>query len=155
MNGTAAEIGRVSSELGRNVGVAESCTGGLVAAALTEVPGASHWFKGGVVCYSEEVKISVLGISSVLLERAGAVSSDVAEAMASGVRRVLGVDVAVSITGLAGPEGDGVHDVGTVFIGYAADGKQGATEYHFKGDRGSVRTQASDAALKVMLSMLS
>ena len=155
MNGTAVEIGRVSSERGSSVGVAESCTGGLVAAALTEVPGASRWFKGGVVSYSEDIKVSVLGVPRALLERVGAVSADVAEAMACGARRVLGVDVAVSVTGLAGPDGDGVHDVGTVFIGYAADGNQGADEYHFKGDRGSVRTQARDAALKVMLRLLS
>ncbi len=154
MNATVVEIGRMCIEHATSVGVAESCTGGMVAAALSEVPGASRWFKGGVVSYSEAVKTSVLGVSCELLDRVGAVSAEVAEAMACGAQRVLGVDVAVSITGLAGPDGDGMHEVGTVFIGYAANGKQGAVEHHFSGDRGSVRTLARDAAIEMILEML-
>ena len=157
LNGVTDLMKRIAAcclERGIKVGVAESCTGGMVAAALTEVPGASRWFKGGVVSYSEDVKIAQLGVSSALLKRVGVVSGEVAEAMACGARRVLGVDVAVSTTGLAGPDGDGVHDVGTVFIGYAADEKRGACEYHFEGGRGRVRTLARDAALEVLLATL-
>ncbi len=134
--------------------MAESCTGGMVAAALTDVPGASHWFKGGVVSYSEAVKVSLLDVSRALLERAGAVSADVAEAMACGARRVLGVDVAVSITGLAGSDGDGVHNVGTVFIGVALSTGVEVAEHHFSGNRAEVRAQASVAALEALLAAL-
>lgn len=156
-NGATDLVKRIAAcclERGMKVGVAESCTGGLVAAALTDVPGASRWFKGGVVSYSEDVKTAVLGVSAETLSRHGAVSAETAEAMASNARRVLGVDVAVSITGLAGPDGDGVHDVGTVFVGVALSTGVEAAEYRFSGNRAEVRDQACVVALKALLAAL-
>lgn len=136
--------------LGLRVGVAESCTGGLVAAALTEAPGASAWFAGGVVAYAEAVKVAVLGVSAEALAHHGAVSAETARAMAAGARRLLGVDVAVSVTGLAGPDGDGVHPVGTVFVGVAGAAGAAAAEHRFSGVRAEVRVQACGAALAAL-----
>jgi PncC family amidohydrolase len=90
---------------GRSVATAESCTGGLVAHALTEVPGSSATFRGGVVAYANEAKVALLGVDADLIERHGAVSAEVAMAMAEGARRRLGTDLAVAVTGVAGPDG--------------------------------------------------
>lgn len=104
---------------GRTLATAESCTGGGIGSALTAVPGSSAVYVGGIISYTNDVKISQLGVDAELLNRVGAVSSEVAEAMACGARRVLGSDIAVSVTGLAGPGGDAFgNPVGTVFIGY-------------------------------------
>ena len=92
-------------ERGLTLATAESCTGGLVAARLTSVPGSSDVFVGGIVSYANEVKIGELGVPAELIEQHGAVSAEVAEAMARGARERLGVDVAVSVTGVAGPDG--------------------------------------------------
>ena len=154
MKDTAVEIGRLCREHGITLGVAESCTGGLVAAALTEVPGASAWFKGGIVSYAAEIKESLLGVPADLIEKSGVVSGAVAEAMARGARQALSVDVAASVTGLAGPEGDDIHPVGTVFVGYASDREQGSVVFHFEGDRGRVRSRAREAALGELLRLL-
>ena len=154
MKDTTFEIGRLCREHGITIGVAESCTGGLIAAALTDVAGASAWFKGGIVSYAEEIKVALLGVPADLIQKAGVVSGVVAEAMAKGARQTLSVDVAVSVTGLAGPEGDGINPVGTVFVGYASRREQGSRVFHFEGDRGTVRTQAREAALGELLRFL-
>lgn len=131
---------------------AESLTGGGIGAALTAVPGASAVYKGGVVSYCDDVKHEILGVSSGVLERFGAVSAQTAEAMAQGVRTLLKADCAVSVTGLAGPGGDDHgHEVGTVFIGYADVNGSFAREYHFSGDRDTVRGQTVCAALETVL----
>ena len=139
---------------GLRVGVAESCTGGLVAAALTEAPGASAWFAGGVVAYAEAVKTTLLGVPAETLARHGAVSAETALAMAEGARRALGADAAVAVTGLAGPGGDDRHPVGTVFVGAAGPNGAHVRQFLFAGDRGEVRTQARDAALAALLAAL-
>lgn len=136
---------------GLRVGVAESCTGGLVAAVLTEAPGSSAWFAGGVVSYAEAVKHAILGVSEATLARHGAVSAGTARAMAEGARRLLDVDVAVSVTGLAGPDGDGIHPVGTVFVGVTGPNGTTVSERHFSGDRTDVRAQACGAALAALV----
>lgn len=105
---------------GKTVCVAESCTGGLVGALMTSVPGASGAFMGGLLVYTDEMKTRLLGVDPALLEAHGAVSREVAAAMAENARDRLGTDLAVSVTGLAGPGGDGVHTVGTVFVALAA-----------------------------------
>ena len=150
MNALVNRIAARCLARGLRVGVAESCTGGLVAASLTEAPGASAWFAGGVVSYAEAVKVAVLGVPAELLAHRGAVSAETARAMAAGARRLLGVDVAVSVTGLAGPDGDGAHPVGTVFVGVAAPTGTAAAEHHFPGDRVEVRAQACAAALAAL-----
>ena len=107
-------------EKGLTLGVAESCTGGLMAKRLTDVPGASKVFKGGIVSYTNEVKAGVLGVPQELLDQFGAVSSQVAQAMAEGARRVLGCDIALSSTGVAGPDKDDRgNEVGTMFVAIA------------------------------------
>lgn len=137
---------------GKTLVTAESCTGGMIGEMLTAVPGASEVYKGGVISYCNEVKENVLGVSREILDRYGAVSVWTAGAMASGVRKLLKADVAVSVTGLAGPGGDEFgHEVGTVFIGYECISRSVAKEYHFTGDRDAVRRQAAEEALKLIL----
>ncbi len=140
---------------GKTLATAESLTGGGIGATLTAVPGASAVFKGGVISYTDEVKRCVLGVSKDALETCGAVSEPVASQMAVGARRVLHADIAVSVTGLAGPTGDAFgHEVGTVFIGFADATRAFAREYHFSGDREAVRQQTIDAALSLVLENL-
>jgi PncC family amidohydrolase len=137
---------------GKTLSTAESCTGGGIGAALTAVSGSSAVYCGGVISYTNEVKSALLGVSPELLERVGAVSAEVAEAMAIGVRKSLHTDIAVSVTGLAGPGGDDFgNPVGTVFIGYADDKQCFSLPCWFSGDRESVRKQTVDAALALIL----
>lgn len=137
---------------GRTLATAESCTGGGIGTALTAVPGSSAVYKGGIISYTNEVKHKLLGVDSSVLECVGAVSSEVAEAMAIGARNALNVDIAVSVTGLAGPSGDDYgNPIGTVFIGYADERDTISREYHFTGDRDEVRNQSVEAALLLVL----
>lgn len=137
---------------GKTLATAESCTGGGIGAALTAVPGSSAVYKGGVVSYTNEVKMGVLGVPAEWIEKYGAVSPWVAMEMASGVRGLLHSDVAVSVTGLAGPGGDEYgHPVGTVYIAYEDRQRNGVHHYQFEGDREAVRNQAIEAALKLIL----
>lgn len=137
---------------GKTLATAESLTGGMIGAALTAVPGASAVYKGGVVSYMNEVKEEILDVPAEILERCGAVSARTAEAMASGVRRLLKADCAVSVTGLAGPTGDEFgHEVGTVFIGFDSDPKSLVKKYRFSGSREEVRQQTVQAALELIL----
>ena len=137
---------------GKTLSTAESCTGGLIGSALTAVPGASRVYKGGIISYWSEVKQNLLGVDAALLQTEGPVSEPVAKAMAEGVRRALCTDVAVSVTGLAGPDGDEFgHPVGTVFVGYANGTVSVVKEFHFTGDRESVRRKAAEAALRLIL----
>ena len=137
---------------GKTLATAESCTGGGIGAAITAVPGASKVFKGGVISYTNWVKQHCLGVESAVLEKYGAVSSPVAGAMASGVRNLLQTDLAVSVTGLAGPGGDEYgNPVGTVCIGYSDRHRTLAKRFCFEGDRDAVRRQAIRAALELIL----
>ena len=137
---------------GLTLATAESLTGGGIGAALTAVPGASDVFKGGVISYVNEVKEKLLGVPSEILMQYGAVSAQTAAAMASGVRESLKADVAVSVTGLAGPGGDEFgHSVGTVFVGFSSDRFSTVKEYRFEGGREDVRRQTIQAALNLIL----
>ena len=139
---------------GRRLATAESLTGGGIGAAITSVSGASAVFAGGVISYTNAVKHNALGVPAEVLDTCGAVSAPVAQAMAEGARRVIGADVAVAVTGLAGPDADEFgNPVGTVFIGYADDKTAFAREYHFHGDRAGVREQTICAALELVLEM--
>ena len=139
---------------GKTLVTAESLTGGGIGAVLTAVPGSSAVYKGGVISYTDEVKHELLGVDEEILRRYGAVSLWTAGAMASGVRKLLKADVAVSVTGLAGPGGDEFgHEVGTVFIGFENQAKSIAKEYRFTGDREAVRRQTTRAALELILEM--
>jgi PncC family amidohydrolase len=137
---------------GKTLATAESCTGGGIGAAITAVPGASKVYVGGVVSYTNDVKHRVLGVELAVLDKYGAVSAPVAGAMASGVRNLMLSDVAVSVTGLAGPGGDDFgNPVGTVCIGYADKRQRLAKHYRFYGDRDEIREQAVRAALELVL----
>ena len=140
---------------GKSLATAESITGGGIGAVLTCIPGASSVFKGGIISYTNEVKRGLLCVSKQDLETFGAVSEPVARQMALGARRALHADIAVSVTGLAGPAGDEYgHEVGTVFIGYADANSTRVREYHFDGDREDVRDQTIEAALNMILESL-
>ena len=139
---------------GKRLATAESLTGGGIGQAITSVSGASAVFAGGIISYTNEVKNKVLGVPVEILNTFGAVSAPVAKAMAEGARRVIGADVAVAVTGLAGPDGDEFgNSVGTVFIGYADERTAFARECHFDGDRAQVREQTIEAALALVLEM--
>lgn len=148
----ASEV--VSRLQGKTLVTAESCTGGGIGAALTTVSGASAVYKGGIISYCDEVKHRILGVSDVLLKEEGAVSAPVAEAMAKGARQALKADIAVSVTGLAGPAGDDYgNPVGTVYIGYADEKICLNRHFCFPGDRDDVRGAAIVEALRLILDM--
>lgn len=150
----AAELVHKASARGVTLGTAESCTGGLVSGAITAVPGSSAALRGGVVSYAIPVKHEVLGVSNQVLDApgVGAVSSECAQQMCQGARRVLVCDVAVSITGIAGPGGaEPGKPVGTVWFG-VTDGTSTRSERHlFSGDRDTVRRKAVWTALGLLL----
>lgn len=139
---------------GKTLVTAESCTGGGIGAALTAISGSSSVYKGGIISYTNWVKRHILGVDEALLETVGAVSAPVAEAMARGVRERLCADVAVSVTGLAGPGGDEyANPVGTVFVGYSDDNITISRRFLFSGDREQIRRQAMEAALELILEL--
>ena len=134
------------------VGCAESCTGGLAAAAITALPGSSLWFERGIVSYSNGAKRDLLGVDDALLQRCGAVSAEVARAMAAGLLRAAPVQATLAITGIAGPDGGSADKpVGLVWFAWAWTGAQGmqldAERRVFAGDRAAVRTGAARHAL--------
>jgi nicotinamide-nucleotide amidase len=136
---------------------AESCTGGMIAAACTDLAGSSDWFERGVVSYSNEAKTALLGVPTALLAQHGAVSEPVVRVMVEGVQRSSGVDLAVAVTGIAGPAGGTpIKPVGTVWFGFALRGADGAvriTSEHrrFDGDRAQVRSATVEHALRSLL----
>lgn len=134
---------------GLTVATAESCTGGLVAATITAVPGSSGYFLGAVVSYADAVKASLLGVAPALLARHGAVSAEVARAMAEGCRARLGVTLAASVTGIAGPAGGSPRKpVGLAYLGLATGPGTAATrEFRFHGDRAAIRRAAASELL--------
>ena len=137
-----------SAQRGLTSACAESCTGGLVGAALTSVPGSSAVFFGSAVCYSNSAKKSILSVSENTLSHFGAVSSQCAAEMAEGALRIFGTDLAVSVTGIAGPEGGSADKpVGTVWFGIAGKGRTDAVKKLFHGDRSAIRNRASMFAL--------
>jgi len=148
-----AVVGRMLVAAEKTVATAESCTGGLVAERLTRVPGSSQYFLGSMVTYSDRTKSELLGVSAELLERHGAVSEEVVRAMASGVRRALGADFGIAVSGIAGPAGGSEEKpVGTVHL--AVEGPDEADRDHrrflFPGDRQRVRRLSSQWALDLL-----
>lgn len=137
---------------GKTLATAESCTGGGIGAALTAIPGSSAVYKGGIISYTNWVKHNLLGVDQHLLDTLGAVSAPVAEAMAKGAREAIQADIAVSVTGLAGPGGDEFgNPVGLVFIGYSDAGKTLSRRFLFPGSREEIRKAACREALKLIL----
>ena len=131
---------------------AESCTGGDIARRFTDLPGASAFFLGGVVSYTNGVKAGVLGVDAATIEEKGAVSYEVAKAMAERVRAITGAEIGLGVTGLAGPDGDGVHEVGTVFVSMAVEGQTWVRELHLGAfrTRSFIRRMAGNHAFDMM-----
>lgn len=157
MDTEAGRVARLAERLlarGQRLTTVESCTGGLIGAALTARAGSSDWYEGGWVSYSNALK-TALGVPAGVLERHGAVSEATARALAEAGRDRAGVELAVAVTGIAGPSG-GSDDkpVGTVWIGWALAGETVTERYRFDGDRAAVREQAVTAALDGLLSRL-
>ena len=152
----AKTIITLASEKELTLATAESCTGGLIGAAITAIPGSSAVFKGGIIAYDNAVKTKLLGVSPSVLDKYGAVSQKTAERMAAGVRERLSVDIAISVTGIAGP-GGGTQDkpVGTVWIGLATKDGVSATRSDY-GDigRNKVRDVTCMDALKAFTAAL-
>ena len=148
----AAQVVAEAKDKGMHISTAESCTGGLIGGALTSVPGSSAVVEGGIISYSNDVKMNVLGVSAEDLRNVGAVSSEVAASMAVGSLRVAGTDVAVSVTGIAGPGGAVPgKPVGTVWFGLAKKGETTTYVRHFDGDRREVRSFTVKFALELLL----
>ncbi len=135
--------------------IAESCTGGLLGHSLTDVPGASHFFLGGVTCYSNAAKVQLLSVQTETLRCFGAVSLLCAEEMLLGVQALFGSDAAISITGIAGPDGGSPKKpVGTVFIAVSLYEHKQIRAFLFAGERATVKCQAASAALELLLILL-
>lgn len=146
-----AGIGALLLHHGCTIATAESCTGGLVAARIVSVGGSSAYFLGGIVSYSNAAKHRLLDVPDLMLERYGAVSVDVALAMARGVRRKLGTDIGIATTGIAGPSGaTPTKPVGLVYIALAADGVERCRRYLWNGDRLENITASAEAALRLV-----
>ncbi len=147
-------IARLKGE-GKTLATAESCTGGLLGKLLTDVPGASGVYKGGVISYVNEVKHRLLGVDQQTLDVCTAVSRETAHEMAKGAREVVRSDVGVSTTGLAGPDGDGTgRPVGLVYVALDMEGFSYCRELHLAGDRAEIRARAAHEALSMLLEFL-
>lgn len=134
------------------IAVAESCTGGAVAARIVSVAGSSDYFLGGIVAYSNEAKRRLLGVSADILASRGAVSAECAAAMAAGARRAFGADIGVSTTGIAGPGGATARKpVGLVYLALATESGAEAHEHHFPGNRAAIIAAATDEALQLLV----
>lgn len=151
-------VGQLSVELtrsGRKMACAESCTGGWIAKVCTDRSGSSAWFERGFVTYSNAAKADMLGVSATTLSEAGAVSREVALQMASGACERAGVDIAVAVTGIAGPDGGSVDKpVGTVWFAWSSAGRADAEICQFAGNRDGVRRQSVAHALKGLVTRL-
>lgn len=150
----AAAVLLLLAESNGTVAVAESLTGGLVAAELTAVPGASRSFRGSVTAYATELKHRVLGVDAGLLEAEGAVNPQVAEEMAAGVRRVLGASWGIATTGVAGPDPQDGQPVGTVFVSVAGPGRRKTARLRLKGSREEIRRESARTVLELFASEL-
>ena len=151
----AGELVSVAGLEGITVGFAESLTGGLISSSVVAVPGASAVLKGSIVSYTNEVKENVLGVSPDIISAHTEVSAECAKAMAEGAKSVLGVDLAVSVTGIAGPTGElPGKPVGTVYMGYCFRDISGALRLNFEGDRDTIRTCTVLEALNQAISLI-
>jgi len=154
-NQNEVQIGEILRSRGLKLATAESCTGGLIADRITDVPGSSDYFLGGVVAYAYEAKVGVLGVSWDTLRAYGAVSRETVLEMARGARRLLGADLVVSVSGIAGP-GGGLPDkpVGTTWIGLVTPDGEWARKYVWESDRRGNKVLSVDAAFEFILEYL-
>jgi PncC family amidohydrolase len=137
------------------IATAESCTGGLISALLTSLPGSSAYFRGGVCSYSNEAKCRLIGVSAELIRNLGAVSENVAKSMAEGARKVFDADISVAVTGIAGPGGGSAEKpVGTVYVGFATQSATEVLRLSLDGDRDSIRAQTCLFALSELYQLI-
>lgn len=154
-NALEIQVGEILRQRGRKLAVAESCTGGLIGHLLTNVPGSSEYFLGGVIAYDNAVKAGSLGVRTATLAREGAVSAQTVREMAAGVRATLGTDYGLAVSGIAGPGGGTPEKpVGQVWIGLSGPAETRAQVFHFQGDRLSIKEQSARAALALLLAAL-
>jgi nicotinamide-nucleotide amidase len=151
----ARRVGAACREHGVRLGTAESCTGGLVGHLITEVPGSSDYFAGAVVTYANELKVALADVPGPVLEAHGAVSAQVARAMADGARRRLGVDVAIAVTGVAGPDGgSAAKPVGLTYVAIADPAGDDVRRFVWDGDRSGNKRLSAAAALELVVERL-
>ena len=154
-NSVEVQIGNLLRKRELKLALAESCTGGLIADRITNVPGSSEYFLGGIVAYAYEAKVALLGVSWDTLNTKGAVSQETVLEMARGARRILNTDIAVSVTGIAGPEGGTPEKpVGTVWIGLVAIEGEWTRLFQFSGSREQNKISSANAALQMLLDFL-
>ena len=154
-NSLEIQIGYLLQKRALKLALAESCTGGLIGHRITDVPGSSEYFLGGVVAYAYEAKVALLGVSWDTLNTKGAVSEETVLEMARGARRILNTDIAVSVTGIAGPGGGTPEKpVGTTWIGLVAFEGEWAKLFRFLGDREQNKISSANAALELLLDYL-
>lgn len=148
-------VGSLLKERGLNLATAESCTGGMLADRITNIPGSSEYFRGGIVAYAYGAKVALLNVSWDTLRAYGAVSEETVIEMARGARTALGADVAVSVSGIAGP-GGGMPDkpVGTTWIGLSTNEGDWARKFVWDGDRAQNKALSADAALQFVIDYL-
>jgi len=152
---TAEVKGNLLTSRSQMLAVAESCTGGLLGHTITGVPGSSHYFAGGIVAYSDSSKIEVLGVTSDIIRKYGAVSKRTAQAMASRVIDHFVSDIGIAITGIAGPGGGTPEKpIGTVYIAVASEYDEMAEEYHFSGTRENIKEASVETAIKLAIRFL-
>jgi nicotinamide-nucleotide amidase len=151
----ARSIGKLLVKKQMTLALCESCTGGMLGAMITAVPGSSRFFVGGIIAYSDTTKKKIVGVKSATLKRFGAVSAEVAKEMASGVKTRMLSDVAIAITGIAGPSGGTKEKpVGLVYVGLAMKRRVRAFRFMFKGGRQTVRKSACKQALVLLRKMM-
>jgi len=144
-------IGKLLLKRKKTLGIAESCTGGLISSRVTNVSGSSEYFKMGLIAYSNDAKISELGVSPELLETSGAVSSAAAVSMAKGIKRIAGTHIGLAVTGIAGPKGGTEKkSVGLVYMALATSKKVFSKKFLFRGNRADIKHLASQAALDLI-----
>lgn len=144
-------VGRLLLQMEKRLAVAESCTGGRIAARLTRVPGSSRYFESACVTYSNRSKERLLSVPAALLKEKGAVSEEVALAMADGIRRKEEVTLGLAVTGIAGPEGGSAQKpVGLVYIALSDSNRSDAVRFHFDGAREAIQAQAAEMALEMV-----
>ncbi|MEG1933878.1 MAG: CinA family protein [Kiritimatiellia bacterium] len=155
LRGLATKLMVLCKKAGVHLSTAESCTGGMIGAILTSVPGSSEVFEGGIISYQNHLKSALLRVPERLLECVGAVSKECAEAMASGAAEAMKTELTLAVTGIAGPGGATAQKpVGLVYISCFYRGKLETSENHFLGDRDAVRTQTVEKALQMALTCL-
>jgi nicotinamide-nucleotide amidase len=155
MNGLEFEVGSELNIRNLNLATAESCTGGLIANRITNIPGSSKYFERGVVTYSNRSKIELLGVTEKTIEKYGAVSEQTASAMAIRIKELASTDLGLGVTGIAGPSG-GTQEkpVGLVYIGLADAINVNVFEFRFNGSRLEIKQQTADAALRIIMDYL-